>query len=70
MAIPEHPYYDSFGYHVSSVFASSRFGTPEDLKALIDNAHAAGVAVIIDIVHSHAVSTQVEGLSHFDGTSG
>jgi 1,4-alpha-glucan branching enzyme len=69
MAIPEHPYYGSFGYHVSSFFAaSSRFGTPEDFKALIDNAHAAGVAVIIDIVHSHAVSNQVEGLSHFDGT--
>jgi len=69
MAIPEHPYYGSFGYHVSSFFAaSSRFGTPEDLKALIDTAHAAGLAVIIDIVHSHAVSNQVEGLSHFDGT--
>ena len=69
MAIPEHPYYGSFGYHVSSFFAaSSRFGTPEDLKALIDNAHAAGVAVIMDIVHSHAVSNHVEGLSHFDGT--
>jgi 1,4-alpha-glucan branching enzyme len=69
MAIPEHPCYGSFGYHVSSFFAaSSRFGTPEDLKALIDNAHAAGLAVIMDIVHSHAVSNQVEGLSHFDGT--
>ena len=69
MAIPEHPYYGSFGYHVSSFFAaSSRFGTPEDLKALIDNAHAAGMAVIIDIVHSHAVSNRIEGLSHFDGT--
>jgi len=69
MAIPEHPYYGSFGYHVSSFFAaSSRFGTPEDLKVLIDTAHAAGLAVIIDIVHSHAVANQVEGLSHFDGT--
>lgn len=37
MAIQEHPYYGSFGYHVSSFFAaSSRFGTPEDLKSLID----------------------------------
>lgn len=69
MAIPEHPYYGSFGYHVSSFFAaSSRFGTPEDLKTLIDTAHAAGLAVIMDIVHSHAVSNQVEGLSHFDGS--
>jgi 1,4-alpha-glucan branching enzyme len=69
MAIPEHPYYGSFGYHVSNFFAaSSRFGTPEDLKSLIDTAHGEGVAVIMDIVHSHAVSNQVEGLSHFDGT--
>jgi len=69
MAIPEHPYYGSFGYQVSSFFAaSSRFGTPEDLKALIDEAHRAGLAVIIDLIHSHAVSNEVEGLSRFDGT--
>lgn len=69
MAVQEHPYYGSFGYHVSSFFAaSSRFGTPEDLKELIDTAHAAGLAVIMDIVHSHAVSNEVEGLSRFDGT--
>ncbi|GAG67470.1 unnamed protein product, partial [marine sediment metagenome] len=69
MAIPEHPYYGSFGYQVSSFFAaSSRFGTPEDLKALIDDAHSAGLAVIIDLIHSHAVCNEVEGLSRFDGT--
>ena len=69
MAIMEHPYYGSFGYHVSSFFASSsRFGTPEELKELIDAAHAAGLAVIMDIVHSHAVSNEAEGLSLFDGT--
>jgi 1,4-alpha-glucan branching enzyme len=69
MAIPEHPYYGSFGYQVSSFFAaSSRFGPPEDLKALIDEAHGAGLAVIIDLIHSHAVSNEVEGLSRFDGT--
>jgi 1,4-alpha-glucan branching enzyme len=69
MAIPEHPYYGSFGYQVSSFFAaSSRFGTPADLKALIDEAHNAGLAVIIDLIHSHAVSNEVEGLSRFDGT--
>jgi len=69
MAIPEHPYYGSFGYQVSSFFAaSSRFGTPEDLKALIDEAHNAGLAVIIDLIHSHAVLNEVEGLSRFDGT--
>ena len=56
MAIQEHPYYGSFGYHVSNFFASSsRFGTPEELKALIDEAHSLGIAVIMDIVHSHAV---------------
>ncbi|MGD2184504.1 MAG: alpha amylase C-terminal domain-containing protein [Desulfobacterales bacterium] len=69
MAIPEHPYYASFGYQVSSFFAaSSRFGTPEELKALIDEAHNAGLAVIIDLIHSHAVSNEIEGLSRFDGT--
>jgi len=69
MAIQEHPYYGSFGYHVSNFFAaSSRFGTPEDLKALIDAAHAQGVAVIMDIVHSHAVKNEVEGLGRLDGS--
>jgi 1,4-alpha-glucan branching enzyme len=69
MAIPEHPYYASFGYHVANFFAaSSRFGTPEELKGLIDTAHEAGIAVIMDIVHSHAVSNEAEGLSRFDGT--
>ncbi|MBB3187600.1 alpha amylase C-terminal domain-containing protein [Microbacter margulisiae] len=69
MAIQEHPYYGSFGYHVSSFFASSsRFGTPDELKQLIDEAHQAGIAVIMDIVHSHAVKNEVEGLALFDGT--
>ncbi|MDL2277595.1 alpha amylase C-terminal domain-containing protein [Parabacteroides sp. OttesenSCG-928-G07] len=69
MAIQEHPYYGSFGYHVSSFFAaSSRFGTPEELKQLIDEAHAMGIAVIMDIVHSHAVKNEVEGLGRFDGS--
>jgi 1,4-alpha-glucan branching enzyme len=69
MAIQEHPYYGSFGYHVSSFFApSSRFGTPEELKKLIDSAHAQGIAVIMDLVHSHAVKNEVEGLAKFDGT--
>ena len=69
MAIQEHPYYGSFGYHVSSFFAaSSRFGTPDELKALIDDAHKNGIAVIMDIVHSHAVKNEVEGLGRFDGS--
>ena len=68
MAIQEHPYYGSFGYHVSSFFAaSSRFGTPEELKALIDDAHSRGIAVIMDIVHSHAVKNENEGLGNFCG---
>ena len=69
MAIQEHPYYGSFGYHVSSFFAaSSRFGTPEELKSLIDRAHELGIAVIMDIVHSHAVKNENEGLGRLDGT--
>ncbi len=69
MAVQEHPYYGSFGYHVSSFFApSSRFGTPEDLKALIDAAHRNGIRVLMDIIHSHSVRNEVEGLSRFDGT--
>ena len=68
MAIQEHPYYGSFGYHVSSFFAaSSRFGTPEELKSLIDEAHKHGIAVIMDIVHSHAVKNEVEGLGNLAG---
>ncbi len=69
MAVQEHPYYGSFGYHVSNFFAaSSRFGTPDELKELIDEIHHSGLAVIIDIVHSHAVKNEVEGISRFDGT--
>lgn len=69
MAVQEHPYYGSFGYHVSGFFAaSSRFGTPEELKELIDAAHGRGLAVIMDLVHSHAVKNEVEGLGRFDGT--
>lgn len=69
MAIQEHPYYGSFGYQISNFFAaSSRFGTPEELKELIDTAHDAGLMVIMDLVHSHAVSNEVEGLSRLDGT--
>lgn len=69
MAIQEHPYYGSFGYHVSSFFAaSSRFGTPDELKQLIDEAHKMGIAVIMDIVHSHAVKNEIEGLGLYDGS--
>ena len=69
MALAEHPYYGSFGYHVSNFFApSSRFGTPEDLKELIDEAHLLGITVIMDIVHSHTVKNTNEGINNFDGS--
>lgn len=69
MAIQEHPYYGSFGYHVSNFFApSGRFGTPEELKSMVDRAHELGIAVILDIVHSHAVKNEVEGLGRLDGS--
>ncbi|MCH7226752.1 alpha-amylase family glycosyl hydrolase [Haloferula sp. A504] len=69
MAVQEHPYYGSFGYHVSNFFApSSRFGTPEDLKYLVDTAHGLGLAVLLDVVHSHAVKNIAEGLNDLDGS--
>ena len=69
MAVAEHPYYASFGYQVASFFApSSRFGTPDQLKAFIDAAHGAGMRVIMDLVHSHAAANTVEGLGLYDGT--
>ncbi len=70
MAIMEHPYYGSFGYQVSSFFAaSSRYGTPSELKELIDAAHSMGIAVLLDVVHSHAVKNTTDGINEFDGTT-
>lgn len=69
MAIMNHPYYGSFGYHVASFFSiASRFGTPDEFKALVDEAHRLGLRVIIDLVHSHAVTNSNEGIARFDGT--
>ncbi|MDR1961431.1 MAG: alpha amylase C-terminal domain-containing protein [Gracilibacteraceae bacterium] len=69
MAVMEHPYYASFGYQVTNFFApSSRFGLPEDLKTLIDTAHRLGLAVLLDLIHSHAAPNETEGLARFDGT--
>lgn len=69
MALQEHPYYGSFGYQVSSFFAlSSRFGTPDEFKELVDTAHSFGLAVIMDLVHSHAVKNENEGISNIDGS--
>ncbi|MEX0885202.1 MAG: alpha amylase C-terminal domain-containing protein [Phycisphaeraceae bacterium] len=70
MAIAEHPYYGSFGYHVSNFFAvSSRFGTPEQLRHLIDEAHRLGLVVLMDLIHSHSVKNIDEGLNRFDGST-
>lgn len=69
MAIPEHPYYASFGYQVTNFFAvSSRYGTPEEFKKLVDTAHGMGIAVLLDIVHSHLAPNTLEGIAEFDGT--
>ena len=71
MAIAEHPYYASFGYQVSNLFAPSQwFGAPDDLKSLIDAAHRMEIAVFMDLVHSHAVANVYEGINEFDGTNG
>jgi len=69
MAIAEHPYYASFGYQVSNFFAcSSRFGNPNELKALVDKAHGISILVLMDLVDSHAVKNEVEGIARFDGS--
>ena len=69
MAVMEHPYYASFGYQVANFFAaSSRFGTPDDLKDMINAAHKMGIAVLLDVVHSHASKNTREGFNEFDGT--
>ncbi|MFT5873529.1 MAG: 1,4-alpha-glucan branching enzyme [Clostridium sp.] len=69
MAVMQHPYYASFGYQVSNFFAvSSWFGTPEELKVLINKAHLMGIAVLLDLVHSHSIKNIAEGINEFDGT--
>lgn len=69
MGIMEHAYYASFGYQVTSFYAaSSRYGTPEELKELVDQAHAHGLYVLLDVVHSHASKNTLDGLNMFDGT--
>jgi len=69
MGIMEHAYYASFGYLVTSFFApSSRFGTPDELKYMVDKAHQMGLIVIMDCIHSHAASNVLDGLNMFDGT--
>lgn len=69
MAIMEHPYYASFGYQVTNFYAaSSKYGTPDELKALVNAAHEMGISVLLDVVHSHAAPNTREGINEFDGT--
>ena len=71
MAIQEHAYYASFGYHVTGFFSiSSRSGTPDDFKYLVNKAHSMGLRIIVDIVHSHASNNVADGIRNFDGTDG
>merc|ERR1719498_39077 len=69
MAVAEHAHYGCFGYHVTSFFApSSRSGTPEELKELVDTAHGLGISVLVDLVHAHASSNTLDGIAQMDGT--
>jgi len=69
MAIAEHAYYGSFGYHVTLPFAvSNRYGTPEEFKELIDSAHESGMMILMDLVHSHASSNVQDGINQWDGS--
>lgn len=70
MAVMEHAYYASFGYQVTSFYAaSSRYGNPDDLKRMVDEAHRLGLYVLLDVVHSHASKNVQDGLNQFDGTN-
>ena len=69
MAVMEHAYYASFGYQINNFFAaSSRYGTPEELKELVDTAHGMGITVLLDVVHSHASKNTLDGLNMFDNS--
>jgi 1,4-alpha-glucan branching enzyme len=69
MAIAEHAYYGSFGYHVTGYYApSSRYGKPDEFRRLIDECHERGILVLLDIVHSHFSKNSQEGLAELDGT--
>ncbi|KAK7287576.1 hypothetical protein RIF29_00857 [Crotalaria pallida] len=70
IGVVEHKDYFTVGYRVTNFYAvSSRYGTPDDFKRLVDEAHGLGLLVFLEIVHSYAAADENVGLSMFDGSN-